>query len=851
MRITTFLKNIFAQEAAEQKPETTQDPIIEEAITQMSTMRYWYNVKANDVSIYQDKIVPLTDSEKIAFILRQVSNLIEWNWANGKKQYDEGISKRTHISKAFIDQLFRSKLDLIEQEVEQLTTAFIKNKVYDHGHLMDWPVKSLVGIIQKKYKNKPIPALVETSLSAIRTQLATTKSYTHEKASIKLVEQIDAMLFKGDEQLDERPVLFLGKDDFADYANKLLAELPAEGKPQWNKLMELCQKSGTATTPTQKFITTGKTIIDTVGPDKFIRLISDWFTFISRMKEKVVAKDYYQQLTFLEAVNVDCLKGFVWLSSIYSSNGLLQLIAAVADRCYRKVPGIGQTCTALGNACLFALFKSPGLDGISHLSRLKLRVKQANTQGIIEKYLTTAATERGVSVADIEDLAVDDFDLINGKIQQELEGFTAQITIEKVGKVNLVWQKADGTTQASDPAVVKEKQPATLKQLKATCKAIEASLSTQRDRFDQRFRSSAKISWDHFNINYFNHGLVSFISYKLIWRFEKPGDAFDAIYWNGSWQNHSGLSFSPGDGYEISLWHPALDTLENVKLWRAFFIKNELQQPLKQAFREIYLLTDAEMNTRSYSNRMAGHILKQHQFNSLAKGRGWRYSLQGAFDGGSNGSAQLNLLEHNLIAQYFTAIVDAEQGVTESGIYKYVATDQVRFKNAETNATINLVDVPIVVLSEVMRDTDLFVGVASVGNDPTWRDNGDLPGYHGYWQAYSFGDLSEVAKNRRETLERLLPRLKIAKVTELKDRFLIVKGKKRTYKIHLGSTNILMEPNDQYLCIVPDRSPKEVQTNIFLPFEGDNGLSIILSKAFLLADDDKIKDETITRQIDR
>ena len=58
-----------------------------------------------------------------------------------------------------------------------------------------------------------------------------------------------------------------------------------------------------------------------------------------------------------------------------------------------------------------------------------------------------------------------------------------------------------------------------------------------------------------------------------------------------------------------------------------------------------------------------------------------------------------------------------------------------------------------------------------------------------------------------------------------------------------------MEPNDQYLCIVPDRS--SAAESVLLPFEGDNTLSIILSKAFLLADDRKIKDATITRQINR
>ena len=79
----------------------------------------------------------------------------------------------------------------------------------------------------------------------------------------------------------------------------------------------------------------------------------------------------------------------------------------------------------------------------------------------------------------------------------------------------------------------------------------------------------------------------------------------------------------------------------------------------------------------------------------------------------------------------------------------------------------------------------------------------------------------------------------------------MVHGKLRSYKIHLSSTNILMEPNDQYLCIVPDRRQQNKGNNIFLPFEGDNGLSIILSKAILLVDDDRITDPTIVSQIIR
>ncbi|HVT89099.1 MAG TPA: hypothetical protein VHD56_09625 [Tepidisphaeraceae bacterium] len=97
-----------------------------------------------------------------------------------------------------------------------------------------------------------------------------------------------------------------------------------------------------------------------------------------------------------------------------------------------------------------------------------------------------------------------------------------------------------------------------------------------------------------------------------------------------------------------------------------------------------------------------------------------------------------------------------------------------------------------------------------------------------------------------------MPRLRIADRCSFSDKFLVLRGSKRTYKIHLGSGNILMEPNDQYLCIVPDRRVQaDGENKLFLPFEGDNTLSIIISKAFLLAEDSKITDATILRQIER
>jgi hypothetical protein len=210
---------------------------------------------------------------------------------------------------------------------------------------------------------------------------------------------------------------------------------------------------------------------------------------------------------------------------------------------------------------------------------------------------------------------------------------------------------------------------------------------------------------------------------------------------------------------------------------------------------------------------------------------------------------------------------------SEAGTYLYLTTDQVRFYRMDARENYahagggysvgwsgrgaaepcNLEEIPPLVFSEVMRDVDLFVGVASVGNDPNWSDGGPEGRYRDYWTSYSFGALSETARTREQVLQRLIPRLKIADRCRLTERFLVVRGDVRTYKIHLGSGNILMEPNDQYLCIVPAHGTTTggLAGRVFLPFEGDRTLAIILSKAFLLAEDEKIKDPTILHQIAR
>jgi hypothetical protein len=154
-----------------------------------------------------------------------------------------------------------------------------------------------------------------------------------------------------------------------------------------------------------------------------------------------------------------------------------------------------------------------------------------------------------------------------------------------------------------------------------------------------------------------------------------------------------------------------------------------------------------------------------------------------------------------------------------------------------------------------MRDVDLFVGVASIGNDPSWMDRGGDAAHpsqwqhvaNAYWERHSTADLEVAGENRKQFLSELIPSLKIADRCSISDRYLTVRGHFRTYRIHLGSGNIFMDGN-RYLCIVPKAAVHDVG-NAFLPFEGDTMLSIILSKAMILAHDDRITDPTILSQL--
>ncbi|MBP6721283.1 MAG: DUF4132 domain-containing protein [Bacteroidia bacterium] len=837
------------------------DEILNQALAQAKGSKaYIYDAKATEWDVYQNLVKNWDDKKRIAFIVDCCKKIHAFAIQERKYVYDHPEQHLKELRLIFIKQLLKTKLMMDDDDVVLLVKTFRESKYHLHSGINHWPINQLVNQVASQRKGNPISESLRNTMEQLITDIKAVNSYYDEKERIKLAEKIDALLFPDSEGIPSvKPTKFLGDDEFATFANQKITELTPAERNHWYPMITLAQ-TASGSKPSTKYLEASKTLFKALGPDKFKITLIEWLQFVIRFKEKITqhtqiyqGREYHStSYEFITSVNLEALKGFVWMCANFHDTQTLHTVAQLAERCYRKIPSKGPAAASLGNACLFVLYKSKGLEGISHLSRLKLRIKQASTQALIEKYLTDAAKSAGISVAEIEDLAVDDFGFKNGKRRWEFDGFVFELEIISPGKLKQQWYKPDGTLQKSEPTAVKTNHLAKLKKMKLVVKQVEQASTAQRDRIDRMLRSDRKLKSSYFQQYYLQHGFMSFLTKKLIWNFHNREEIVAAIWFEDGWVNAKGQTIHIDENAEVSLWHPALSSVAEIKIWREFLIEHQILQPLKQGFREVYLLTEAEINTRTYSNRMAAHVLKQHQFNSLAKGRGWKYALLGAYDDGREGElATLALPEFGLRVEYWVTGVNADDAFNDTGIWNYIATDQVRFVSTTTEQPVELIAVPPIPFSEAMRDVDLFVGVASVGNDPTWQDSGGIPAYRDYWQTYSFGDLNEVAKMRKEILAGLIPRLKVKNVAQIVGNFLVVKGKLRTYKIHIGSTNILMEPNDQYLCIVPDRSAKTGTENIFLPFEGDSGLSVVLSKAFLLAEDDKITDGSITSQINR
>ena len=249
--------------------------------------------------------------------------------------------------------------------------------------------------------------------------------------------------------------------------------------------------------------------------------------------------------------------------------------------------------------------------------------------------------------------------------------------------------------------------------------------------------------------------------------------------------------------------------------WQAEIVQRRLRQPVKQAFRELYLLTPAERAARDVSARFAGHQVNGKVAAQIMAGRGWVIKR-------ADTDYQATRLAGEVLTAALLCEFDSYFGLGD------VMVGELYF--LKDGSTVPLAEVPPTAFSEVMRDLDLVVSVAGTG-----------PG--GYTSPTQAG-------SRAQLLAALIDDLGLAQVT-VDGTSAVVRGSRATYRVHLNSGSIHMEPGG-YLCIVPASFGATRHRNLFLPFADEDGMtSVILSKVLLLAEDQKITDRSILAQLER
>ncbi len=817
----------------------------------------WYSIQVKDYQSFKD-LKKRSDKFKVGYLKYIIEDVDETRYKIRKlrSNNDQSPWERNGVNNAVMKGLLRPKLDLSEEDIKYLFDRFRKSHIEGIGRFSDWPISYLSQQIEKRAKKE---TLSDEFIQYLREMLQWEQLKMVEQYGTSDIVKVQARIAKiingSSTDSNQVAVITLTEDNLGTAINAEVEKMPEDLRNQWYSIFALLLKVSGGK-PTAKFKKAIDPEINKIGKEVYKKQVHLWIDLYNSIEHSSQVHQYPQGTTtwtsyhFLESQNKVFIKGMVWSLIRFHDSLTLSKIAQLTERSFNTIPTLGPRAAGVGNAGIHVLAESKGLEGISHLSRIKLRIKQNNTKKLIDKKLTEQADKRGISLSEIEELSVPSFNLIQGKKEYSFKDYRFAIQVNGIGDVSSTWIKPDGSTQKSVPSFIKDSAPqkAQLAKARNEVKQIKKYLTAQRDRIDRLFIMDREWSTEDFKKYYIDHGLVWCITHKLILEFKVGKKWIPSYYNNENWLDIKSKKADIDSATSVRLWHPINHSTADIENWRKLIQEHQIKQAIKQAYREIYLLTDAEIKTRVYSNRMAAHILKQHQINALAAIRGWHYSLLGWYDDGRDEEIVKLKVSPEIEAQFWVDGINEEDQYNDAGILNYVATDQVRFVNPEGEG-IDLIDIPKMVFSEAMRDVDLFVGVASVGNDPNWQDNGGMPRYRDYWQSYSFGDLTAVAKTRKGILENLLPRLKIRDVASIEGKFLIVKGTVRTYKIHIGSTNILMEPNDQYLCIVPGRGKDKNLNKVFLPFEGDRGFSILLSKAFLLAADDKIEDTTILSQI--
>lgn len=260
----------------------------------------------------------------------------------------------------------------------------------------------------------------------------------------------------------------------------------------------------------------------------------------------------------------------------------------------------------------------------------------------------------------------------------------------------------------------------------------------------------------------------------------------------------------PYDLLQSKAWHK----------WQHECFATERLQPFKQVFRELYVITAQEKQDKSASSRYAGQQVNPRQAFALWGTRGWSVD-------------QYENVFKAFPDEAINVSISFDHGYTTPLEVEGLTIDKVQFFRRGEFTPVELVDVPPRIFSETMRDIDLVVSVAHIGQvDP---------------------EASASTVEMRANLLRETCQLLSLKNVELNGSRALIKGQLGEYTVHLGSGVVHRMPGGS-ICIVPVHA--QHRGRLFLPFADDDPRTAeVVSKTLLLSRDDEIQDPIILDQL--
>jgi uncharacterized protein DUF4132 len=567
--------------------------------------------------------------------------------------------------------------------------------------------------------------------------------------------------------------------------------------------------------------------------------------------------------------SVAIARGVVWALSRIADQRVPALLEAAGREFYFKKFGDFRS-KAAGNAVLWSLGQIGTLDAAYALARLRRAIRDKSVARLVDAALEGAGAKVGLGLDDMQDLATPDYGVGPDGTRSEMLG-THAVTLTVVSSRKATLTSLD----TSDPkarrkrgvpkaAFADENTEALAEELVEAQTDIALLLPEARARLQSAWRRQRCWRLADWRERFLDNGLVATLSRRLIWRFDIEAGALDGIpRADGTILSADGEALPlPGPQTRVRLWHPLTERPAAVMAWRERLKASGIRQPFAQAWRANYVVTDAERETRTYSNRFAGHILHQPPLIAILRKRGWSAASRVAYDEKSDAKPNRLLLPAFGVAAefWFSGVgTPSEPGEYGAPNYEYVTTDRLVFhaldaKNAVADAPLSLDQVPAMAFSEALCDLETAIDATSIAADRFWTDRGagaslpvsELPGAGRYRDNFASADRGEAQALRKAFLETLLPSLAIAERCHIAGDWLMVDGTRTTYRIHLGSGASQLAESGRHLCIMPKGGEDELD---FLPSEGNPTLSLILAKAMLLAEDDRIEDPTILSQL--